>query len=62
MQIEDLRLQISVLHVPKSFKPSQLCQSPRFSATVVKIECEFALIFIKHVLTHAEYDKGDWKK
>jgi len=41
---------------------SQLCQSPRFSATVVKIECEFALIFIKHVLTHAEYDKGDWKK
>ena len=29
---------------------------------VVKIEYAFGLIFIKHVLTHAEYDKGDWKK
>ncbi len=29
---------------------------------VVKIEYEFRLIFIKHVLTHAEYDKGAWKK
>ena len=29
---------------------------------IVKIEYEFGLIFIKHVLTHAEYDKGAWKK
>jgi mRNA interferase HigB len=27
---------------------------------VVKIEYEFALIFVKQVLTHAEYDKKDW--
>ena len=27
---------------------------------VVKIEYEYALIFIKHVLTHAEYDQRDW--
>ena len=29
---------------------------------IVKIEYEFGLIFIKRVLTHAEYDKGAWKK
>ena len=29
---------------------------------VVKIEYRFGMIFIKNVLTHAEYDKGDWKK
>ena len=27
---------------------------------LVKIEYEYALIFIKHVLTHAEYDQRDW--
>jgi mRNA interferase HigB len=29
---------------------------------IVKIEYEFGLIFIKRVLTHAECDKGAWKK
>jgi mRNA interferase HigB len=29
---------------------------------VVGINFETRRIFIKHVLTHAEYDKGDWKK
>ena len=29
---------------------------------IVKIQYRSALIFIKHVLTHAEYDKGGWKK
>ena len=29
---------------------------------VVKIEYRFGIVFIKHVLTHAEYDKGDWKQ
>ena len=29
---------------------------------IVKIELRWQMIFIKHVLTHAEYDKGDWKK
>ncbi len=29
---------------------------------IVKIEYEYQKIFIKNVLTHAEYDKGDWKK
>ncbi len=29
---------------------------------IVKIEYEYQKIFIKHVLTHAEYDKQDWKK
>jgi mRNA interferase HigB len=27
---------------------------------IVKIEYRYRLIFIAHVLTHAEYDKGDW--
>ncbi len=29
---------------------------------IVKIEYQWQKIFIKHVLTHAEYDKGEWKK
>jgi mRNA interferase HigB len=29
---------------------------------IVKIEYRWRLVFIKHILTHAEYDKGDWKK
>jgi mRNA interferase HigB len=29
---------------------------------IVKIEYRFARIYIKHILTHAEYDKGDWKR
>ena len=29
---------------------------------VVKIEYRLGIMFVKHVLTHAEYDKGDWKK
>jgi mRNA interferase HigB len=29
---------------------------------IVKIEYQWQKIFIKHVLTHAEYNKGDWKK
>ncbi|HEX4230053.1 MAG TPA: type II toxin-antitoxin system HigB family toxin [Bryobacteraceae bacterium] len=29
---------------------------------IVKIEYEYRKVFIKHVLTHAEYDKEDWKK
>jgi mRNA interferase HigB len=29
---------------------------------IAKIQYESALIFVKAVLTHAEYDKGDWNK
>ena len=29
---------------------------------IVKIEYQFGLIFIRHVLTHPEYDQGAWKK
>ena len=29
---------------------------------IVGINYETETIFVKHVLTHAEYDKGDWKK
>jgi len=29
---------------------------------IVKIDYRIACIFIKQMLTHAEYDKGDWKK
>ena len=28
---------------------------------IVKIEYRLQVIFIKHVLTHAEYDKEEWK-
>jgi mRNA interferase HigB len=28
---------------------------------IVKIEYRWQMIFVKHVLTHAEYDKGEWK-
>ncbi len=29
---------------------------------IVKIEYRWQLIFVKHLLTHQDYDKGDWKK
>ena len=29
---------------------------------VVKIEYRWQIVFVKHLLTHAEYDKGAWKK
>jgi mRNA interferase HigB len=29
---------------------------------IVKIEYRWQMIFVKHVLTHAEYTKGGWKK
>ena len=29
---------------------------------IVKIEYHYQKIFIKHLLTRVEYDKGDWKK
>ncbi len=29
---------------------------------IVKIEYRWQMIFIKHLLTHAEYDKGGWKQ
>ncbi len=29
---------------------------------VVKIEYCWQLIFVKHLLTHAEYERGGWKK
>ena len=29
---------------------------------IVHIKYEWQTIFIKHVLTHEEYDKGDWKQ
>lgn len=29
---------------------------------IVKIEYRWGMVFIKNILTHAEYDKGDWKK
>ena len=29
---------------------------------IVKIEYRWQMIFVKHLLTHAEYDKGNWKK
>ncbi len=29
---------------------------------IVKIEYRWGLIFVKWVLTQAEYDRGDWKK
>jgi mRNA interferase HigB len=29
---------------------------------VVKIEYRWQLIFVKHLLTHAEYERGGWKK
>lgn len=29
---------------------------------VVKIDYEIQTIFIKHIMTHAEYDKDKWKK
>lgn len=28
---------------------------------IVKIEYRWQMIFVKHLLTHAEYDKGEWK-
>jgi mRNA interferase HigB len=29
---------------------------------VVKIEYRWKMIFVKHLLTHAEYDRKDWQK
>ena len=29
---------------------------------IVKIEYRWQIIFVKHLLTHAVYDKEDWKK
>jgi len=29
---------------------------------IAKIEYKWQMIFIKHVLSHAEYDKGRWKQ
>jgi len=29
---------------------------------IVKVECRWQMIFVKHLLTHADYDKGGWKK
>jgi len=29
---------------------------------IVKIEYRWEQIYIRRVLTHAEYDKGDWKQ
>ncbi len=29
---------------------------------IVKIEYRWQMIFVKHLLTHAEYDQGEWKK
>jgi mRNA interferase HigB len=28
---------------------------------IVKIEYRWQLIFVKHLLTHEEYDRGRWK-
>ena len=28
---------------------------------IVKIEYRWQMIFVKHLLTHAEYNKGEWK-
>lgn len=28
---------------------------------IVKIEYRWQMIFVKHLLTHVQYDKGDWK-
>lgn len=29
---------------------------------IVKIEYRWQMIFVKHLLTHDEYNKGDWKR
>ena len=29
---------------------------------IVKIEYRWQIIFVKHLLTHEQYDKGGWKK
>ena len=29
---------------------------------IVKMAYRYQKVYVKHVLTHAEYDKGDWKK
>lgn len=29
---------------------------------ITEIDYQCHLVFIKHVLTHAEYNKGDWKR
>jgi mRNA interferase HigB len=29
---------------------------------IVKIEYRWQMIFVKHLIPHAEYDRGEWKK
>ena len=29
---------------------------------IVKIEYRWQMIFVKHLLRHEKYDRGDWKK
>jgi mRNA interferase HigB len=29
---------------------------------IVSIDCEAQIIYVKYFLTHAEYDKDDWKR
>lgn len=29
---------------------------------IVEINCKSGRVFIRHVLTHAEYDRGGWKR
>ena len=29
---------------------------------ITKIFYKYGRVYVRHVLTHAEYDKGDWKK
>jgi mRNA interferase HigB len=29
---------------------------------IVKIEYRWQIIFVRHLLTHNDYDKGEWKK
>ncbi len=29
---------------------------------IVKIEYRYQKIFVKHLLTHEDYDQGEWKK
>ena len=38
-----------------------LCEGGAYRL-IVKIEYRWQMIFIKHVLTHAEYDRRGWKK
>jgi mRNA interferase HigB len=54
--------------MPMAHSPARLAHNTVFNVKgnsyrlVVKIEYQLQIIFIKHVLTHTEYDKGGWKK